>query len=133
VTKHQEIIRLVRREQDLTNHQLHLWVVGDHTENLVRAVTRTTGHHRFYRVSATRKVTIVASDTTGLHLHKRVPQSYRNAVQLLLSSRQGFDPDTSAGLRVLAMSDAEVKRLQANLRREKREQQRREASRPRYY
>jgi hypothetical protein len=79
----QEIFLLVHKKYRLRNHNLHLWAVGDH-EYLVRAVTRTTGHNRFYRVSVAGNVTIVASTTSGLLLHKSAPKSYRNALRLLL-------------------------------------------------
>lgn len=141
MTKHQKVFALVRKEYGLDNHHLRLWVVGDHTEYLVCAVTRTTGHHRFYRVSVANKVTVIASSTSGLQLRKSVPQAYRNALRPLLekfaadfkSTAALYDEEIPLSLKPLQLPEDDIKRLQTNARSDKREQRRREASRPRYY
>lgn len=104
-----EVFERVRKDRGLTNHHLDRWALGP--EYLVRSVTKTTGHHRFYRVSAAGKVSIVASTTSGLLLHKAVPQSYRNRLRLLLeqfatdfeSIAALYDEETQLSLAPLAM------------------------------
>lgn len=80
---------------------------------IVRRVTRSTGHHVFFRVTETGNAHRIASDTSACRLYTAAPK-------YLVRALCGYGTDNGrVHLRSARMSDADVARMKRTLRAEK--------------